>query len=361
MKRLLILLFVLVNLSALGQTLTGERVVARQGLYLKDWWVDSIGRDTNFLNKTRVLPSAETVRRFVEGRLSGFTPSGPSGIDSIRIDGTALKSYKGATATTVATVATYSFSGLRDGDELAYDSLAAAWKNKRPAAAETSVVVSESEPATTNFYFKASDTSLNIKSGATWYKFKASGTVTAPGGGTPPVTATSLTFGTRFTDWDLTETAAGSGVWKAVHSEDGFSYGYGVDVAEQSLPAATTGRVWMQYKNTDGYSIVFGLKEAASQLGYVSLKAAVSVHASGQVDPLADGTVIGSATTLPNDAYIGLYRNGTTGTVKVQYSVDLTTWTDVHTFAYTSTAQLYIGVDMGSTPRLYYPQGEGVE
>jgi hypothetical protein len=77
MKKLFSLLLLLCSLQGLAQTtLTGDRVVARQSLYLRDWWVDSIGRDTAFSGKTRVVPSADAVHRFVEGRLAGFTPSG---------------------------------------------------------------------------------------------------------------------------------------------------------------------------------------------------------------------------------------------------------------------------------------------
>jgi hypothetical protein len=78
MKRLLIALLVLVNLSAMGQTLTGDRVVVRQSLYLKDWWVDSVGRDTSFAGKTRVVPTADAVYRMVSGRMGGgstYTPT----------------------------------------------------------------------------------------------------------------------------------------------------------------------------------------------------------------------------------------------------------------------------------------------
>lgn len=69
MKRLLILLLVLVNLSAAGQTLTGDRVVARQGLYLRDWWVDSVKRDTaNWRFSPRTVPTSKAIYDFVQGR-----------------------------------------------------------------------------------------------------------------------------------------------------------------------------------------------------------------------------------------------------------------------------------------------------
>jgi hypothetical protein len=72
MKRLLILLLVLVNLSALGQTYTAERIVATRGFYLKDRWVDSIGVDTTMSGEIRSLPSSDAVHRMVAGRLAAL-------------------------------------------------------------------------------------------------------------------------------------------------------------------------------------------------------------------------------------------------------------------------------------------------
>jgi hypothetical protein len=73
MKRLLILLFILMNLSALGQTtVTADRVVANRGFYLKDRWVDSIGVDTVMSGEIRSLPSSDAVHRMVAGRLAAL-------------------------------------------------------------------------------------------------------------------------------------------------------------------------------------------------------------------------------------------------------------------------------------------------
>jgi hypothetical protein len=73
MKRLLILLFVLMNLSALGQTYTAERIVATRGFYLKDRWVDSIGVDTTMSGEIRSLPSSDAVYRLIHGRLTNLS------------------------------------------------------------------------------------------------------------------------------------------------------------------------------------------------------------------------------------------------------------------------------------------------
>jgi hypothetical protein len=167
MKRLLILLFILMNLSALGQTYTAERIVATRGFYLKDRWVDSIGVDTTMSGEIRSLPSSDAVHRMVAGRLAALqaalqisladsTSVLRDSINALRAD---MGSGSGATTTTALTdvsdavptnnatlvynqdslkyvptqVATYSFSGLTTGDLLKYNG--SVWVNFAPAYA----------------------------------------------------------------------------------------------------------------------------------------------------------------------------------------------------------------------------------
>jgi hypothetical protein len=92
MRRLFSLCFVLLALQGWGQTTTtADRVVARQSLYLRDWWVDSVGRDTAFAGKTRVVPTADAVHRYVTGRLSA--PSVGVSWDDIGGKPTTLSGY----------------------------------------------------------------------------------------------------------------------------------------------------------------------------------------------------------------------------------------------------------------------------
>lgn len=66
-----IVLIVLISLSALftqAQTVTGDRVVAKQSLYLRNRWIDEVKDDTTAMS-TGVLMTANAIRKFVEGRL----------------------------------------------------------------------------------------------------------------------------------------------------------------------------------------------------------------------------------------------------------------------------------------------------
>jgi hypothetical protein len=67
MKRLFIFLLTLVSVQGFSQqTQTAERIVARQSLYLRNWWLDSVKRDTSFFGATRSLPTADAVARYVK-------------------------------------------------------------------------------------------------------------------------------------------------------------------------------------------------------------------------------------------------------------------------------------------------------
>lgn len=51
-----------------AQTVTADRVIARQGLYVKDTWIDSIQRDTGFTNQSRAIPTSSAVKKYVDAR-----------------------------------------------------------------------------------------------------------------------------------------------------------------------------------------------------------------------------------------------------------------------------------------------------
>jgi hypothetical protein len=102
MKRLLIFFLLLFSLAR-GEaqtTTTSDRVVTKS-LYLRDWWVDSVKRDTNFLGAARSIPTAAAVYNFVAGRgapgytsvtalpdSSGLIFHGPNGVqDTVVFEG----------------------------------------------------------------------------------------------------------------------------------------------------------------------------------------------------------------------------------------------------------------------------------
>jgi hypothetical protein len=218
MKRLLITLLVLLNLSALGQTTTtADRVVARQSLYVKDWWVDSVARDTSFSGKTRAVPTADAVYRMVQGRtLAGGTLTLSDTLASTK------ETFSGSTATTrtlgqtpyatynlqvflngvLLPTADYSVSGqtltlnftpeASDVITVFYPVLgggASAWADLTGKPTTLSgygitdgdtVRVATTAPTTTNFYFLPTDTSLNVYHAGVWFKFRANAVAAGP-------------------------------------------------------------------------------------------------------------------------------------------------------------------------------------
>jgi hypothetical protein len=77
MKRLFIALLVLLTLVSVQgfsqQTQTADRVVARQSLYLRNWWLDSVKRDTSFFGAVRSIPTADAVGRYVKANAPSAT------------------------------------------------------------------------------------------------------------------------------------------------------------------------------------------------------------------------------------------------------------------------------------------------
>lgn len=88
MKKAFLLLGLIASvLLSNAQTVTGDRVVAKNNFYLYDWWINRIQRDTNFLSN-QSIPTSQAVADFVNGRLAEVQPeklifnSGLTKIDS---------------------------------------------------------------------------------------------------------------------------------------------------------------------------------------------------------------------------------------------------------------------------------------
>lgn len=58
-----------VCVTGISQTITGDRLVARQSIYLRNAWIDSLKQDTSFQGFNKSIPTADAVFRFVQGRL----------------------------------------------------------------------------------------------------------------------------------------------------------------------------------------------------------------------------------------------------------------------------------------------------
>lgn len=72
MRKLLLLLMLLQGAAGFAQTLTGDRVIARGSLYLRDRWADRFINDTSLMDHDFGLPTGGAVYRFVTGRLIGY-------------------------------------------------------------------------------------------------------------------------------------------------------------------------------------------------------------------------------------------------------------------------------------------------
>jgi hypothetical protein len=127
MRKLFLLILTLQASLCFAQTYTADRVVARQSLYVRDRWVDSIQTDTAFIGKLRSLPTSDAVFRFVLGRLSGISGVSGStgGVDSVVMSSSlqvdTILTYKGGVAKVVG-LFDRSADGLVSGGQVIYRS-----------------------------------------------------------------------------------------------------------------------------------------------------------------------------------------------------------------------------------------------
>lgn len=76
MKRIFLAAVLLFSFSAtFAQTSTLDRVIARQSIYLRDRWVDTIQADTAFRNRFRSIPTSDAVARYVAANGGGINGS----------------------------------------------------------------------------------------------------------------------------------------------------------------------------------------------------------------------------------------------------------------------------------------------
>jgi hypothetical protein len=265
MKRLLILLLVLVNLSSFGQTtVTADRVVANRGFYLKDRWVDSIGVDTAMNGEIRSLPSSDAVHRLVHYRNTALQKALNDSAAALRISLSSVSSLPsqtgnagkvlttdgttaswgtvsgGATTTTALTdvsdavpannstlvynqdslkyvptqVAQYNLTAPQNGDLLKYQD--GQWVNFTPTYGSGGGSSSFDSIAVTGstsklpFAYRRSDTALVIVDGGNEYAWKLHGSNTAIITNTIMASAFSAANGTLLSAYSP---EVGSGSW----------------------------------------------------------------------------------------------------------------------------------------------------
>lgn len=80
MKKLLTIIILLVSIHSFSQDVVGDRVIAKQSLYVNGRWVDSIRIDTiGLVNDNRTLMTAGAIYKFVSNRIAGGGGSGTPG------------------------------------------------------------------------------------------------------------------------------------------------------------------------------------------------------------------------------------------------------------------------------------------
>jgi hypothetical protein len=136
MRKLIFILIILIaNINSFSQDVVGDRIIAKQALYVRGVWIDSIRVDTvNIQNDNRTLMTAGAIYKFVSNRIGGGGGSGTvtsvtGTADRITITGTPTvnptvniaATYAGQTSiTTLGTITT----GVWNGTAIANANLA---------------------------------------------------------------------------------------------------------------------------------------------------------------------------------------------------------------------------------------------
>lgn len=164
----------------------------------------------------------------------------------------------------------------------------------------------------------------------------------------PPAPATNwLTFTTAT---DLVETAN-----EFTSPGGGTSFGNtGLDTA--FFAAGQSGRIWHQYVDANSQACVLGFNTVNAQTGYAGMEAAVYFGTSDNLSKIDGGSAVTLGAVITYGHYVGVYRDGATGVIKLQFSSDEVIWTDQATLTYNTTAALYIVTDIQGNRQLSFPK-----
>lgn len=129
----------------------------------------------------------------------------------------------------------------------------------------------------------------------------------------------------------------------------------------KKLPAGISGRIWYKFVNTGSENCVLGFNTANAQTGYAGMEAGIFFgNGPTTIKHIDSGTPGGSYGSPTTNYFYGLYRDGATGAIKLQYSSDEVSWTDIATLTYNSTGDLYIVCDIGGSQTMSYPKGQNI-
>jgi hypothetical protein len=176
---------------------------------------------------------------------------------------------------------------------------------------------------------------------------------------TTPFTSASADSDAIFTGGPITNT---SQVYSPSDTNAGYGH-FGYD-ATQKLAAGVTGRVYAKIEAADGQNYWLGFKATSGASNFyntlVSFQLLGATYTVKTWDNATFGPTVGTADV---GKYLGVWRNGSTGQIKIQISDDAVTWTDLATATSTSTGDLYANVDIdynnAYSSKCYYPKLQG--
>jgi hypothetical protein len=107
-----------------------------------------------------------------------------------------------------------------------------------------------------------------------------------------------------------------------------------------------TGDGWVQFEwQTGDKNAVFGFNTANSQTGFAGMEAAIFMDSNGDIYYVDNGTNYNALTAASSNDLLRINRVGST--LKLQKSSNSgSSWTDIHTYAFSSSATLYIVCDL---------------
>lgn len=104
------------------------------------------------------------------------------------------------------------------------------------------------------------------------------------------------------------------------------------------------GRYITKYNSTDGYNNIIGFNLSNLGQDYTHYAYGIYLQPSGDITDVAGGTVGSARGTVTNGQWVALHRSGTT--VTIEKSSDKISWTTVYTFGTTSSATLYMNMNI---------------
>lgn len=160
-------------------------------------------------------------------------------------------------------------------------------------------------------------------------------TVASGGGGVVVPTLSDVTFS------PVTNIQETGNIWAAITNNNTFG---NTGLATVSLAAGADGYIQALY-SSGSYDALFGFRETAANNGYANIKAGFYIADDTlKLKVINNGTIIDTGVTPVVGNVHRVVRSGSQ--FKLQKSADGSSWTDVYTYAYSSSVQMYVSVDI---------------